>query len=131
MPAVATNSSLAITTNRIKGDGTEPRWVHWGTGTTAPSATDTNLEIPRPESRVQGASSREGTKVPFDTYQVIGTLTTTGTVAITEVANFDSAGAATPPVGGNVFVRGTFNPINLEKDDSIQFTIQTIYEQSA
>ena len=46
------NNGLAIITNRIAGAGTEPKWVHWGTGATAAAVANTALETARAEARV-------------------------------------------------------------------------------
>ena len=123
MPAIVVDAGLAIVTNRIMGTGAEPKFVHWGTGTTAPVPGNTALQTPRSEARVQGVSSRVQTNAPNDTYQVIGTLTATGNAAITEVGTFDAS------TGGNMMVRGTFAPINVEADDSIQFTVKSVFDQ--
>jgi hypothetical protein len=119
------DAGLAILTNRIKGEGSEPNYLHWGTGDTDPVGGDTALETPRAEARVLGTSSREKTNVANDTYQVVGTLVCEGTAAaITEVALFDA------PTNGNMFIRGTFLPINLAVGDSIQFTVKAVYSRA-
>lgn len=121
---VVVNGGLDIITNRLKGSGTEPNYIHWGTGTTTAAATDTALETARGEDRVSGTSTRETTNTTNDTYQVVGTLTASGSpAAITEAGLFDAA------TGGNLFLRGTFDAINLNVDDSVQFTIQTVFDQ--
>lgn len=117
------NSGLSIVTGRIKGSNlNEPNWLHFGTGLTAPVATNTALEIPRTEARVQGASSLVTTNaVTNDTYQVVAVLTCSGTAAsVSEVGQFDAS------VAGNMLIRGTFSPINLNPGDSIQFTSQLV-----
>ena len=125
MPTLMVAKGREITTNRIKGTGTEPKFLHWGTdGTILPLADgNTALGSPRSEARVAGASSVVTTTTTNDTYRVVGTLTAASAAAITEAGLFDDAGAGTPPTGGNLFIRGTFAVINLETDDSIQFTI--------
>lgn len=116
------NKGLEIITNRIIGAGSEPKYIHWGTGTTSPAATQTALTAARPEARVAGVGSRTQTNSSNDTYQVVGTLTAEGTAgAITEIGLFDAAS------GGNMFLRGTFSVINVNPGDSIQFTIQTVF----
>ena len=112
-----TNAGSAIIANRLKGLGTEPNYMHWGTGTTAATTADTALQTPRAESRVAGTSSVVTTTVTNDTYQVVGTLTCASTsAAITELGLFDAA------TSGNMFIRSTFDPINVAVGDSIQFT---------
>lgn len=128
MPIIMPAKGREITAKRVKGDGTEPRYVHWGTGTAAPADNNTGLQSPRNEARVAGTSSIVTTTTANDTYRVIGTLTASGVVAITEAGLFDSAGSGTPPTGGNLFIRGTFAALNLEAGDSIQFTIDAVYQ---
>lgn len=115
------NKGLELVTNRIMGTGAEPKYVHWGTGTTAPAAAQTALVSPGAEARASGTSSKVTTSTTGDTYQVVGTLVCAGAgKAITEVGLFDAATA------GNMFVRGTFDAINLSVGDSIQFTIKNV-----
>lgn len=121
---------LTMITGRIKGTGTEPKYVHWGTGTEAqlPCAiTNVNLHAAGDESRVAGTSSvvdsGDGTAGTKDIYQVIGELTCSATApkAITEMGLFDDETGTT----GNLFLRATFDPINLNQGDKIEFTVRT------
>lgn len=122
--ALVTNAGLGVATNRIKGVGTEPKYIDWGTGTTLPNVTDIALETPGAEARVAGTSTRVQTTVANDTYQVVGEITCTGVAkAITEAGLFDAASA------GTLFGRGTFSPINVSVGDSIQFTAKVLFEQ--
>jgi hypothetical protein len=105
-----------IVSDRLKGTGTEPKNVHWGTGTTAPVDGDTGLEVPSAESKVVGTSSVQTTTTANDTYRVVGTLTSASTQTISEAGLFNDA--------DDLFVRGTFTGIPLESGDSIQFTIE-------
>lgn len=126
MPALMVAKGREIAANRIKGTGTEPTYLHWGEddGTILPLADDnTALGDPRSEDRVGGMSSIVTTYTDNDTYRVVGTLTAASAAAIKEAGLFDGAGSGTPPTGANLFIRGTFAVINLEEDDSIQFTI--------
>jgi len=120
------NGGLAIITNRFRGAGDEPTWVHWGTGGAAPNEaaiTDTALVAPRDEARINGTATRETTTVANDTWQVVAELECAVAAAnIDELGLFDSAGAAVPPVGGNLFMRGTFTAIPLNVGDKIEFT---------
>lgn len=118
------NGGLGIITNRIKGAGTEPKYVAWGTGTTAAVETNTALETESAEDRTEGTSTQQTTTTSNDTYQVIGTITSLSTQAITEVGLLDASS------GGNAFMRATFDAINLNADDSIQFTIKTVLDQA-
>ena len=122
---VVTNVGLGIVTNRLKGSGTEPNYLHWGTGGTAAADTNTALQTPRAESRVAGTSTLQTTSTTNDTYQVVGTLTASGTAgAIVEAGLFDAS------TGGNLFLRATFDVINVSVGDSIQFTIKTQFDQA-
>ena len=97
------------------------KYIAYGTGTTAPSATDTALETPSAEARTAGIQALVTTNTTDDTYQVTATITcTTAAKAVTEVAIFDQAS------GGNLFARFTFAPINLEVGDSVQFTLKSV-----
>lgn len=121
-----TNGGLGVITGRLKGGANEPKYLAWGTGTTAADYTDTVLETARAEDRVEATTSQDTTTVAADTYKAVGTLVCAGTpAAITEV------GLLTESVSGVLFLRGTFDAINLAVGDSIEFTIKTIFEQSA
>ena len=106
----------AIASNRMKGTGTEPKNIGWGTGTTAPADGDTALEVEAAEGRVVGTSSVVTTTTTNDTYRVVGTLTSASSQTISEAALFNDA--------GDLFERGTFTGIALDNGDSIQLTIE-------
>lgn len=118
MATVLTNAGKDILTNRIKGAGTEPVFVAWGTGAGTAAITDTTLFTESAEARTSGTSTRQTTTTTNDTYQVIGTITATATRAITNAGLLDASSA------GNLFVKGDFATINLVTNDSIQFTIK-------
>jgi hypothetical protein len=118
MATVLANTGKAIVTNRLKGSGTEPNYVAWGTGAGTAAATDTTLFTESAETRVAGASTQVTTTTSNDTYQVVGLLTASATRAITNAGLFDAVTA------GNLFVKGDFSVINLASGDSIQFTIK-------
>jgi hypothetical protein len=121
-----TDAGLDITTNRIKGAGTEPKYVHWGEGTTPAANADTVLETPGGESRTEGTSTQQTTNTANDTYQVVGALTCVDSgKAITEAGLFDA------DTDGNLYIRGTFDEINVNVGDSIQLTIKVVYDQAA
>jgi len=111
-----TATGRGIASNRIKGTGTEPKNIGWGTGTTAPVDGDTALETPAAESKVVGTSSVQTTTTADDTYRVVGTLTSASTQTISEAGLFNDA--------DTLFTRGTFTGISLDNGDSIQFTIE-------
>lgn len=121
MATVLTNTGKAVVTNRIKGSGTEPLYVGWGTGAGTAAASDTSLfteDTTGGYTRATGTSSRVTTSVTNDTYQVVGTLTAGASLTITNAATFDAVS------GGNTFVKGDFTGIALASGDSIQFTVK-------
>src|SRR6185503_6734832 len=100
---VVTGSGRSIISNRLKGTGTEPLNIGWGLGATATvntsAATDVNMFVPaNTEARTAGASTllSTNTNLLADTYQVVGTITATGTRAITEVGLYDTATSLSP-----------------------------------
>jgi hypothetical protein len=124
MAVVVVNAGRAITTNRLKGAGTEPSFVAWGIGTTTAAVTQTALvteSAPTSTSRGAGTSTQQTTTVTNDSYRVVGTVTAGSTLAITEAGLFDAATA------GNMFLRGDFAAINVVSGDAIQFTFTAIY----
>jgi hypothetical protein len=121
MANVLTNAGKAIITNRLKGSGTEPNFVTWGTGAGTAAATDTTLFTESAEARVAGTSTQATTTTTNDSYQVVGTITASATRAITNAGLFDTSSA------GNLFVKGDFATINLVSGDSIQFTIKVVF----
>lgn len=118
MATLLVNTGRAIVTNRIKGSGTEPVYVAYGTGAGTTAAADTTL-FTETGTRQTGTSTQQTTSTTNDTYQVIGTQTASGTLAITNAGLFDAVTV------GNLFVKGDFTTINLSSGDSIQFTFKT------
>ena len=119
MATLLVNTGKAIVTNYLAGGAaTQPKYVGWGTGAGTTAATDTTLftEI---GSRTTGTATQQTTSTTNDTYQVIGTLTASGSVTITNAGLFDSS------TSGNLFVKGDFSGIALTSGDSIQFTFKT------
>lgn len=95
MSSIVTDVGLQIIANRVKGLLTEPLKIGWGTGTTAPTISDTDLETEDTDggySRVSGVSSIVTVGTTEDTYQVSGAITSTIAQTITEWALFDTAG---------------------------------------
>jgi len=124
--SVLTDGGLDITTNRIKGSGTEPKYVGWGTGTTGAVVANTALETPAAEARTSGTTSQETTTETNDTYRVVGAITcATSAKAITEVGLFDAS------TDGNLFERSTFSAINLDVGDAATFTIDVVFAHPA
>jgi hypothetical protein len=118
MATLLVNTGRAIVTNRIKGSGTEPLYVAYGTGAGTTAAADTTL-FTETGTRQTGTSTQQTTSTTNDTYQVVGTQTAGGTLAITNAGLFDAVTV------GNLFVKGDFTTINLSSGDSIQFTFKT------
>jgi hypothetical protein len=118
MATLLVNAGKAIVTSRINGTGTAPAYVAWGTGAGTTAATDTTL-FTETGTRVLGTGSQVTTSVTNDTYQVVGTQTAGGALAITNAGLFDAL------TTGNLFVKGDFSTINLTTGDSIQFTFKT------
>jgi hypothetical protein len=118
MATLLVNTGKAVVTSRIKGTGTEPTFVAFGTGAGTTALTDTTL-FTETGTRVSGTSSQVTTTTTNDTYQVVGTQTAGGTLAITNAGLFDAISS------GNLFVKGDFTTINLSSGDSIQFTFKT------
>ena len=117
MATLLVNTGKAIVTNRLQGSGTAPQYVAYGTGTGTTSATDTTL-FTETGTRVSGTQSQVTTSVTNDTYQVVGTQTAGGALAITNAGLFDAS------TSGNLFAKGDFSTINLSTGDSIQFTFK-------
>lgn len=121
MATLVVNAGKDIVTNRIKGSGTEPLWVAWGTGAGTTAATDTTLFTESSEARTSGTSSRVTVTTTNDSYRVVGTIVATGTRAITNAGLFDAS------TSGNLFVKGDHATINLSVGDAIQYTITATF----
>jgi hypothetical protein len=122
---VLTNAGRDILTNRIKGAGTEPLNVGWGTGAGTAAAADTTLFTEKDvdlsaagPNRTVGTSSRVTTSVTNDTYQVVAPRTATGAGTVTNAGLFDATS------GGNLYIKGDFTGIGLLSGDAIQFTFK-------
>lgn len=121
MATVLVNTGKAITTNRLKGAGTEPVFVAWGTGAGTAAIADTTLFTESAEARVSGTSTQQTTTTTNDTYQVIGTITASAGRTITNAGLFDAS------TSGNLFMKGDFTGVVLASGDSIQFTMKVQY----
>ena len=118
----------AIDTNRIKGAGTEPLNIGWGTGTGSTTRSDTALftEVlvdmtAGVTDHTVGTSSRVTTTNTNDTYRVTGTRTATASGTITNAGLFDAAS------GGTLYIKGDFAGQPLVNTDSMVFTINVQY----
>lgn len=130
MATVVVDGGLDIVTNRLKGSGTEPLNIGWGTGAGTAAQADTtlfteklvNLSTSAGTDHTAGTSSRVTTTTTNDTYQVTGTRTATGAGTVTNAGLFDAAS------GGNLFLKGDFTGIGLASGDSIAFTFKAIFD---
>ena len=131
MATFVVDGGLAIVTNRLKGAGTEPLNIGWGTGAGTAARTDTTLFTEAlltlaagTTDHTVGASTQQTTTTTSDTYQVTGTRTTTspGVGTVTNAGLWDAAS------GGNLFLKGDFTGIGLALGDSISFTIKAIFD---
>jgi hypothetical protein len=123
MATVIANTGLAIVTNRIKGSGTEPVHMAWGTGAGTAAVGDTTLFTEAAEARTVGTSTRETTNTTNDTYQVEGTIESLSGQTITNAGLFDASSA------GNLFMKGDFAGIALLAGESIAFTMKAVFDQ--
>jgi len=129
MATFVVDGGLDVTTNRIKGSGTEPLNIGWGTGAGTTTATDTtlfteklvDLSTSAGTDHTAGTSSRQTTSTTNDTYRVTGTRTATGAGTVTNAGLFDAAS------GGNLYLKGDFTGIGLSSGDSIAFTFNAVY----
>jgi len=124
------DNGLAITVDRLLVAPTHnpPKWLDMGTGTTAARSDDTVLETPGPEARTESTLTAQTTDTTNDTLRCVGTITkTTAAGAITEVGQFSHLTDTT----GYLYLRGTFDAINLNVGDSIEFTTEVEYTNPA
>ena len=123
-----------IITNRVKGSGTEPKYLSWGTGAGTTVKANTTLFTESTSTsngggnntRVTGTSTQQTVTYTNDTYRVVGTLVADVGKTITNVGLFDTDGAQTSPAapsGGNLFCKSDFTGIVLNAADSISFTM--------
>lgn len=129
MATFVVDGGLDITTGRLRGVGTEPLNIGWGTGAGTTTRPDTTLFTEALVSlaggttdHTVGVSSQVTTTTTDDTYQVTGTRTATGAGTVTNAGLWDAAS------GGNLFLKGDFTGIGLGIGDSITFTIKAIYD---
>ncbi len=98
------------------------KWLGWGTGS-GQGVTATDLATASAEARTDGTPSAQTTTTTGDTFRVVGTITATGTRAITEVGIFDAS------TGAALRFYADFSVLNLNSGDSIQFTIDVVLDQ--
>jgi cytoskeletal protein RodZ len=120
MAVILTNVGEDWASQRMAGSGTDSsytgQYVGWGTGAGTAAKADTTL-FTEQGSRTAGTVTVSGTGSSAK-YQVVATLTASGTLAIT------NAGNHTLSSGGTLIVHGDHGVVNLALNDSITYTIQ-------
>ena len=115
MATLLVNTGKANVTSALTSSTS--KYIGWGTGAGTTALTDTTL-FTETGSRTTGTQSQQTTTTTNDTYQVTGTTTAGGTLAITNAGIFDAS------TSGNLFAKGDFSTINLSSGDSIAFTFK-------
>lgn len=122
MASVVTNTGLGDVVSGLIAANTI-RYFGWGGGSgQGVGATDLASEFA--ESRTGGTLAAATTNTTNDTLRVTGSLTATGSRAVTEVGVFSAA------VGSVLDIYGDFLEIDLENGDSIAFTIDVVVDQA-
>ncbi len=116
MATILTNAGEELTCDLVRGAGTAPSFVGWGTGAGTAAKADTILFTEAAESRVSGTQTTEGTGASAK-YQVVSTITSASSQTITNAGNFDAS------TSGNLHIHGDFTGIALANGDKIEFTI--------
>jgi len=116
--AFVVNGGVGIIPNRMRGTGTEPTWVGWGTGATTAAKADTGLQTASSEARVSGTTTSQTTTNTGDTWQNVATITSASAQTIQEVACFDAVSS------GTCFMHATHGAQTLAINDAIQYTIK-------
>jgi hypothetical protein len=124
-----TDAGKAAVASRINGSGGAAAFtaIGQGTGTGAFSASDTTLgtEVKADGTGASGVhalatasvtASRVTTTVTNDTAQLVGTVSETATIAVTESGVFNA------DTSGTLLCRQTFTAVNVVSGDSLQFT---------
>ena len=121
MAQVITNKGKEILVDRIMGNGTEPKYVAWGTGAGTAAVADTTLFTESAEARTAGTSSKVTVTTTNDTYQVVGQIVATAIRTITNAGLFDASSV------GNLFAKVDFTGVVLASGDSITFTFKVTF----
>jgi hypothetical protein len=124
-----TDAGRAAVASRINGSGGAAAFtsIGQGTGTTAAAAGDTALQTGvKADGTADGGVhalatasvtvSRVTTTVTNDTAQLVGTVSETATIAVTESGVFNA------DTSGTLLCRQTFSAVNVVSGDSLQFT---------
>ena len=105
------------------------KYVAWGIGTTGAAVGDTAMQTasaPVNATAATGTASQQQTTVADDTFRVVATITAGGALAITEVGVLNQATVS----GATMFSHGTFSAVNVSSGDSIEFTINHVFNQA-
>lgn len=93
----------------------------WGSGSTAPAVTQTNLVSENAEARVAAAVSQPAA----NTIRYLWEVTATGNRVVNEFSvNTSNAGAS-------AVIRGTLSTLNIESGDRVEFTVDLILSDSS
>lgn len=98
-----------------------PKWIDWGTGSTPATVSDTGLETPATENRVEGTVTQQTTFTTNDTYRVVGTLTCDA-----NSKNIREIGLFTASTGGIMLLRSTFDTVAVVENDTITVQINIV-----
>lgn len=126
--AYLVDKGIELLVNNIVTDSVY-KYVAWGIGTTGAAANNTAMEsisAPTATTAVTGTPSKATTNTTDDTYVVTATITAGGSLAITEVGILNQATVS----GASMFYHATFSAINVSNNDSIQFTLKSVFNQA-
>lgn len=126
--AYVVDGGIALLVNNILTDSVY-KYVSWGVGATGAAVDDDAMETasaPVNATAATGTPGKATTNTTDDTYKVVATITAGGALAITEVGVFNQATLS----GATMFSHGTFSAMNLSSGDSIEFTINHVFNQA-
>jgi len=119
MADVVTYGGIGIIAGRIKGLGTEPKYIGWGTGSGTMTRDRTTLFTEAAEARVAGTSSIATVAHTGDTYVVAGTMTSGSIQDITNAGLHDA-----PKPGGTLFMAKDFPAYPVGVGNTIGFSFK-------
>jgi hypothetical protein len=99
------------------------KFVAWGTGAGTAVVTNSSLFTESTEARVSGTVTAVTTDSTGDTYQVVGTITATGSRNITNAGVFDASSSPS-----DLLMYGDFTAIPVLTNDSIEFTFKLDFD---
>ncbi len=116
--AVLPYTANKITNNRLKGLGTEPKWLAWGTGAGTHTRDRTTLFTEASEARVECTTAVVTITQASDGFRASGQMTADGVKVITNIGIFDQQA-----VGGDPFALADFTGIPVVAGSQIAFVI--------